>query len=60
MIFRAETPVDVRKDWLRFKVDSSEYPAAYFRFPPTRSKLDEKRGLSAFSTFLMKKYVGIA
>jgi len=56
VILGAETPVNVWEDWFLFEVNRAEDTAAYFDslLPLLRSR--EKRGLSAFSTFLDKKH----
>jgi hypothetical protein len=56
VVLGAETPVNVWEDWFLFEVYCAEDTAAYFRslLPLLRSR--EKRGLSAFSTFLAKKH----
>jgi hypothetical protein len=56
VVFSAETPVHIKKDWLFFEVYCTEDTAAYFRFPSTDVESREKRGLSAFSTFSAKKH----
>jgi len=56
VVLRAETPVHVWKDGLFFEVYCAEDTAAYFRFPSVDVESREKRGLSAFSTFLAKKH----
>ena len=57
MVLGAETPVNIRKDCLVFKVYCAKDTAAYFLVP---SRLEwgcsEKRGLSAFSTYLSQKH----
>jgi hypothetical protein len=52
VVFGAETPVHVWENWLFFEVYRSEDAATYFRFPSAHVESREKRGLSAFSTFL--------
>gem|GEM_PF-1661643 len=57
MVFGSETPINIRKNRLIFIIYYAKDTAAYFRFP-SRSKwgCSERRGLSAFSTYLLKKY----
>jgi len=56
VVLGAESPVNVWKYGLLFEVYCAKDAAAYFRslLPLLRSR--EKRGLSAFSTFLDKKH----
>jgi hypothetical protein len=54
VILGAETPVHVRENWLPHEVYCPEDTTAYFRFPSANVESREKRGLSAFSTFLAK------
>jgi hypothetical protein len=56
VVLGAETPVHVWEDGLFFEVYCAEDTAAYFRFPSADVESREKRGLSAFSTFLAKLY----
>ena len=56
VVLGAETPINVWKHVLLFEVYCAKDTAAYFRFPSIDVKSREKRGLSAFSTFLDKKY----
>jgi hypothetical protein len=57
MVFGSETPVNIRKNRLIFIIYYAKDTAAYFRFP-SRSKwgCSERRGLSAFSTYLTQKH----
>jgi len=56
VVLGAETPVHVWEDELFFEVYCAKDTAAYFRFPSADAESREKRGLSAFSTFLAKKH----
>jgi predicted nucleic acid-binding Zn ribbon protein len=52
VVLGAETPVYVWEDGLSIEVYCPEDTAAYFKFPSAYVESREKRGLSAFSTFL--------
>jgi hypothetical protein len=57
VVLGAESPVNVWEHGLLFKVFCAEYTAAYFLVSPSADVGSrEKRGLSAFSTFLNKKH----
>jgi hypothetical protein len=56
VVLSAETPVHVWKHGLLFEVYCAKDTAAYFRVPSADVESKEKRGLSAFSTFLAKKH----
>jgi hypothetical protein len=56
VVFSAETPVNVWKDCLFFEIYYTEDTAAYFGVPSAGVECREKRGLSAFSTFLAKNH----
>jgi len=57
MVLGAETPVNVRKDRLVLVVYCTEDTAAYFLSLLTAEcGCNEKRGLSAFSTYLSQKH----
>jgi hypothetical protein len=56
VVLGAETPVHVWKHMLLFEVYCAEDTATYFESLLSRCDNREKRGLSAFSTFLHKKH----
>jgi hypothetical protein len=57
MVLGAETPVNIREDCLVFVVYCAEDAAAYFLFPSRVMRgCSEKRGLSAFSTYLTQNH----
>ncbi|MCX8153861.1 MAG: hypothetical protein N3E52_05450 [Candidatus Bathyarchaeota archaeon] len=55
VILGAESPINIREDSFAFEVYCAEYTAAYYRSLLMKER-KEKWGLSAFSTFLIKKY----
>jgi hypothetical protein len=56
VVLGAESPVNVWKYGLLFEVYCAEDTAAYFRSLLSLLRSREKRGLSAFSTYLAKKH----
>ena len=57
MVLGAETPVNIWEDRLVFKVFCSEDTAAYLlSLLALIGDVSEKRGLSAFSTYLAQKH----